>query len=63
MIYIIGFQFTVQVMASILAIIVGGIYDQLGYALTYQYLGMIVCVFIVVSCFVLKADIAKKNLA
>lgn len=62
MIYIIGFQFTVQLMASILAIIVGGIYDQLGYALTYQYLGMIVCVFIVVSCFVLKADIAKKNL-
>ena len=61
MIYIIGFQFTVQIMASILAIIVGAIYDKLGYALTYQYLGMIVCVFIVISCFVLKADIAKKN--
>lgn len=61
MIYIIGFQFTTQLMASILAVVVGVLYDNLGFALAYQYLGLIVCVFIVLSFFTLKADVIKTN--
>ncbi|MEH6393301.1 oligosaccharide MFS transporter [Pseudoalteromonas sp.] len=61
MIYIIGFQFTTQLMASILAVVVGVVYDNLGFALAYQYMGLIVCVFIVLSLFILKADVIKTN--
>lgn len=61
MVYIIGFQFTVQAMAAIFGVAVGIVYDHLGFALVYQYLGLIVCVFIVISFFVLKTDNVKRN--
>ncbi|KAA1164544.1 oligosaccharide MFS transporter [Pseudoalteromonas fuliginea] len=61
MIYIIGFQFTTQLMASILAIVVGVVYDHLGFALAYQYLGLVISVFIVLSFLTLKKDVIKTN--
>ena len=61
MIYMIGFQFTTQFMASFLAIGVGGLYDQIGYAETYRYLGLVVSVFIIISYFTLSKDKAKRN--
>lgn len=61
MIYIIGFQFTTQLVASMLAVGVGVVYDHVGFALAYQYLGLIICVFIVLSFFTLKKDAIKTN--
>ncbi|MDQ2045253.1 oligosaccharide MFS transporter [Pseudoalteromonas sp. 20-92] len=61
MIYIIGFQFTTQLMASILAVVVGTVYEHLGFALAYQYLGLVISVFIVLSFLTLKKDVIKTN--
>ncbi|MCG9710587.1 oligosaccharide MFS transporter [Pseudoalteromonas sp. Isolate3] len=61
MIYMIGFQFTTQFMASILAIGVGMLYDQIGYVQTYRYLGIVVTIFIIISYFTLSNDNPKRN--
>lgn len=61
MVYMIGFQFTTQFMASILAIVVGVLYDQIGYAQTYRYLGFLVTLFLIISYFTLAHDKPKKS--
>ena len=61
MIYMIGFQFTTQFMASILAIVAGVLYDQIGYAQTYRYLGFLVTLFLIISYFTLAHDKPKKS--
>ena len=61
MIYMIGFQFTTQFMASSLAIGVGMLYDQIGYVQTYHYLGIVVTIFIIISYFTLSNDNPKRN--
>ncbi|MGV2872177.1 oligosaccharide MFS transporter [Colwellia sp. E150_009] len=50
-IYIVGFQFMSQVIASALSIIVGAMYDTIGFPETYKILGIIVSVFVVISYF------------
>ncbi|MFT6790756.1 MAG: OHS family lactose permease-like MFS transporter, partial [Pseudoalteromonas rhizosphaerae] len=39
----------------------GVVYDHVGFALAYQYLGLVICVFIVLSLFTLKKDVIKTN--
>lgn len=54
--YLVGFQFTTQLVASGLSIVAGMMYDSMGFALSYKILGAIVTFFVAVSWFVLVQD-------
>ncbi|MCF4009572.1 MFS transporter [Rheinheimera sp. UJ63] len=58
-IYIVGFQFMGQVAASGLSILVGMLYDQIGFAQSYKIIGLVVAFFVIVSMFVLTSDKPK----
>ncbi|XPF94422.1 MFS transporter [Colwellia sp. RE-S-Sl-9] len=61
-IYIVGFQFMSQVIASGLSVVVGAMYDSIGFPETYKILGAIVSTFVVISYFSLgKSNHAKKS--
>jgi OHS family lactose permease-like MFS transporter len=55
-IYIVGFQFMGQVAASILSILIGSLYDEIGFADAYKIIGVVVTFFVIVSYFVLTSD-------
>lgn len=55
-IYIIGFQFMGQVAASGLSIMVGILYDEIGFSAAYKIIGSTVLLFVFVSTFVLTSD-------
>ena len=59
--YLVGFQFTTQVVASVLSILVGHMYDEIGFALSYKLLGCIVSLFVVVSCFTLRSHTVEQK--
>lgn len=61
-IYIVGFQFMSQVIASGLSVVVGAMYDSIGFPETYKILGAIVSTFVVISYFSLgKNNHVKKS--
>ncbi len=55
-IYIVGFQFMGQVAASGLSVLVGMLYDEIGFADAYKILGILVSFFVVLSVFILTND-------
>ncbi len=55
-IHTVGFKFMAQVAANGVSIIVGMMYDQLGFSLSYKILGVVVSFFVVVSYVVLTED-------
>lgn len=54
--YIVGFQFSTQLTASGLSIFAGQMYDSLGFAMSYQILGVIVLLFTFLSYFLLSSE-------
>jgi len=54
--YLVGFQFTTQVLASFLSVAVGMLYDSIGFPEAYKLLGIIVVVFVIISWFLLDND-------
>ncbi len=54
--YLVGFQFMTQVASSGLSVIVGSLYDSLGFATSYKIMGAIVLCFLVVSALILHND-------
>ncbi|WP_448246352.1 oligosaccharide MFS transporter [Thalassotalea agariperforans] len=61
-IYIVGFQFMSQVVASGLSVVVGAMYDAIGFPETYKILGAIVSAFVVISYFTLGKKTTKAPL-
>lgn len=59
--YLAGFQFTTQVVASVLSILVDHMYDEIGFALYYKLLGCIVSLFVMVSCFTLRSHTVEPK--
>jgi OHS family lactose permease-like MFS transporter len=61
--YIVGFQFSTQLMASGLSIFAGMMYDNLGFPLSYKILGGVVLFFTIVSYFLLSStqDVLNKK--
>lgn len=61
--YIVGFQFSTQIMASGLSIFAGMMYDNLGFPLSYKILGAVVLFFTIVSYFLLssKGQVLNKQ--
>lgn len=60
-IYIVGFQFMSQVVASGLSVVVGAMYDSIGFPETYKILGLVVSIFVVISYFSLGNGASPKN--
>ncbi|MBH3055082.1 MFS transporter [Serratia marcescens] len=54
--YLVGFQFTTQVMASFLSPLAGYGYDRIGFADTYLLMGCAVAATTLVSCFLLRGE-------
>lgn len=54
--YIVGFQFCTQLLASGLSLIAGLLYDSIGFSKAYFILGLVVLVFTCISHFLLIAD-------
>lgn len=54
--YLVGYQFISQIGVISLSSTIGKIYDSLGYRPAYLYLGLIVCLFVVISFFALNKD-------
>ena len=54
--YLVGFQLSNQLGASILSPVAGSMYDSIGFASTYLILGAIVASFTAFGAFVLKSD-------
>lgn len=54
--YLVGFQFITQVMASILSPLAGYGYDHIGFADTYLLMGCAVACTTLLSCFLLRGD-------
>lgn len=59
-IYIVGFQFMGQVAASGLSIMVGMLYDAIGFAEAYKLIGVVVSFFVIVSCVALTSDNKRR---
>jgi OHS family lactose permease-like MFS transporter len=59
--YIVGFQFSTQIMASGLSIFAGMMYDNLGFPLSYKILGAVVLFFTIVSYFLLSSKQPAPN--
>ncbi len=59
-IYLVGFLFMSQLMAALLSVVAGIMYDQLGFALSYKILGTIVAFFVVLSHFLLSSDLTPS---
>lgn len=59
--YLVGYQFTSQVGASILSPIAGVFYDIRGFANTYVIMGIFVFAFTTISIFTLKREPKKLN--
>lgn len=55
-VYLVGFQFSTQVMASLLSVAVGVMYDSVGFVTTYKILGVVVAATVFVSWFLLTPD-------
>lgn len=55
-IYIVGFQFMGQVAASGLSVLLGMLYDKIGFADAYKIIGLVVLFFVLVSAVVLSSD-------
>ncbi|MEG3767898.1 MFS transporter [Alteromonas sp. 14N.309.X.WAT.G.H12] len=60
-IYIVGFQLMSQFVSSFLSIVVGKMYDTIGFAESYKILGVIVLAFVVLSHFLLSDNLAKNR--
>lgn len=58
-IYIVGFQFMGQVAASGLSVVVGMLYDTIGFADAYKIIGIIVSFFVALSMVMLTSDKRK----
>ena len=54
--YLVGYQFISQIGVISLCSTMGKMYDTLGYRTAYLYLGLFVCLFVVISFFVLNKD-------
>lgn len=54
--YLVGYQFSMQVGTILLSSQVGSFYDHLGFKQTYFFLGMIVLTFTIISVFTLKKE-------
>ncbi|WP_075181065.1 MFS transporter [Pantoea sp. 1.19] len=54
--YLVGFQFTTQLCASLFSPLAGIGYDRLGFATTYLLMGSIVALFVVISAFLLRGE-------
>lgn len=54
--YLVGYQFISQIGVISLSSTMGKMYDTLGYRTAYLYLGLFVCLFVVISFFVLNKD-------
>lgn len=54
--YLVGYQFMMQLAASALSVIAGNMYDRYGFAQSYLMLGSIVAMFVAISCFLLTDD-------
>ena len=60
--YLVGYQFTSQVGATVLSLIVGRFYDTIGFSTTYIVMGITVLVFAILSIFTLaKSENKIKN--
>lgn len=55
-IYLVGFQFTSQVVVSCMSFIVGQLYDAIGFASSYVILGLAVSIFVFISWKILIND-------
>lgn len=55
-VYIVGFQFTTQVMAAFFSVVAGSMYDELGFVTSYQVMGAAVSFFVVLSWCLLVND-------
>lgn len=55
-IYLVGFQFITQALASVLSVVAGYMYDAIGFSKSYIILGSIVSFFVVISHFILTCD-------
>lgn len=60
--YLVGYQFISQIGVISLSSTMGKMYDLLGYQTAYLYLGLVVCLFVVVSFFTLNKDSQKQVL-
>lgn len=60
-IYLVGFIFSTQVMASVLSAVAGRMYDTIGFAASYKILGLIVSIFVVISALILTDDRKKTS--
>lgn len=54
--YLVGFQFITQVMASFLSPLAGYGYDRIGFAYTYLLMGCAVATTTLISCFLLRGE-------
>lgn len=54
--YLVGYQFISQIGVISFSPLMGKMYDVVGYQTAYVYLGIIVCLFVVISFFTLKKD-------
>lgn len=54
--YLVGYQCIAQIGVISFSPVVGRMYDVLGYRAAYVYLGMFVCLFVIISFFTLKKD-------
>ncbi|GAA3893066.1 MFS transporter [Gibbsiella dentisursi] len=59
--YLVGFQFITQVMASFLSPLAGHGYDHIGFAATYLLMGCMVAFTTLLSCFLLRGENAGKD--
>jgi len=54
--YLVGYQFISQIGVVSLSTFMGKMYDDLGYRMTYLYLGLVVCVFVIIAFLTLNKD-------
>lgn len=60
-IYVVGFHFSTQVLASILSVVAGVMYDIIGFSTSYLILGSVVSLFTIISCFTLQDEHNKTT--